>query len=249
MWWNWRRWFERTITSTLSLSTWRRTSTSWWRTGKERSGRGPLGETSFNQHKWNWLISAELETPQSPLYAHGNFHRLFSVCRRKYFPESVIRNISFQILQGLSFIHKHGRCASARDWTCSARFRHLEGLDWTFKVVWILQRACKRPQIHCMQSLGWGKCRSASEWFWFPARLFTSSHLEQNAFSTFLNCLISSLCTLCLHFLPSFLSLSCAHRENKMFSENEIRNITFQVLSGLVFVHKHGKNEASLLAV
>ncbi|XP_070709213.1 serine/threonine-protein kinase MAK isoform X2 [Pempheris klunzingeri] len=29
-------------------------------------------------------------------------------------------------------------------------------------------------------------------------------------------------------------------RENKMFTENEIRNIMFQVLSGLVFVHKHG---------
>ncbi|XP_030612810.1 serine/threonine-protein kinase MAK isoform X6 [Archocentrus centrarchus] len=29
-------------------------------------------------------------------------------------------------------------------------------------------------------------------------------------------------------------------RENKMFSENEIRNILFQVLSGLAFVHKHG---------
>ncbi|XP_024135749.1 serine/threonine-protein kinase MAK isoform X5 [Oryzias melastigma] len=29
-------------------------------------------------------------------------------------------------------------------------------------------------------------------------------------------------------------------RENKMFSENEIRNILFQVLSGLTFVHKHG---------
>ncbi|KAM4689784.1 serine/threonine-protein kinase MAK isoform 2-T2 [Discoglossus pictus] len=29
-------------------------------------------------------------------------------------------------------------------------------------------------------------------------------------------------------------------RENKMFTENEIRNITFQVLSGLAFVHKHG---------
>ncbi|RVE58913.1 hypothetical protein OJAV_G00199120 [Oryzias javanicus] len=28
--------------------------------------------------------------------------------------------------------------------------------------------------------------------------------------------------------------------ENKMFSENEIRNILFQVLSGLAFVHKHG---------
>ncbi|XP_055364140.1 serine/threonine-protein kinase MAK isoform X3 [Betta splendens] len=29
-------------------------------------------------------------------------------------------------------------------------------------------------------------------------------------------------------------------REDKMFSENEIRNIMFQVLSGLAFVHKHG---------
>ncbi|XP_041847568.1 serine/threonine-protein kinase MAK-like [Melanotaenia boesemani] len=29
-------------------------------------------------------------------------------------------------------------------------------------------------------------------------------------------------------------------REDKMFSENEIRNILFQVLSGLAFVHKHG---------
>ncbi|XP_061877207.1 serine/threonine-protein kinase MAK isoform X1 [Entelurus aequoreus] len=29
-------------------------------------------------------------------------------------------------------------------------------------------------------------------------------------------------------------------RENKMFSENEIRNIMFQVISALAFVHKHG---------
>ncbi|XP_035270091.1 serine/threonine-protein kinase MAK isoform X3 [Anguilla anguilla] len=29
-------------------------------------------------------------------------------------------------------------------------------------------------------------------------------------------------------------------RENKLFSEHEIRNIMFQVLSGLAFVHKHG---------
>ncbi|KAL3988790.1 hypothetical protein ACER0C_013108 [Sarotherodon galilaeus] len=29
-------------------------------------------------------------------------------------------------------------------------------------------------------------------------------------------------------------------REDKLFSENEIRNILFQVLSGLAFVHKHG---------
>ncbi|XP_069469534.1 serine/threonine-protein kinase MAK isoform X3 [Ambystoma mexicanum] len=29
-------------------------------------------------------------------------------------------------------------------------------------------------------------------------------------------------------------------RENKMFTENEIRNMMFQVLSGLAFVHKHG---------
>lgn len=40
-WWNWRRWSERTITSTSSLSTWRRTSTSWWRTGETRIGRVP----------------------------------------------------------------------------------------------------------------------------------------------------------------------------------------------------------------
>lgn len=33
----------------------------------------------------------------------------FYVYRKRFFPESVIRNISFQILQGLSFIHKHGR--------------------------------------------------------------------------------------------------------------------------------------------
>lgn len=56
----------------------------------------------------------------------------------------------------------------------------------------------------------------------------------------------------CLHygffFIPSFfLFLSfvfypfAAAREDKMFSENEIRNILFQVLSGLAFVHKHGK--------
>lgn len=31
------------------------------------------------------------------------------ISRNKLFPESVIRNITFQILQGLSFIHKHGR--------------------------------------------------------------------------------------------------------------------------------------------
>lgn len=36
-------------------------------------------------------------------------------------------------------------------------------------------------------------------------------------------------------------------RENKMFTENEIRNILFQVLSGLAFVHKHGKMSALLL--
>lgn len=30
-------------------------------------------------------------------------------CRNKLFPESVVRNMTFQILQGLSFIHKHGR--------------------------------------------------------------------------------------------------------------------------------------------
>lgn len=45
--------------------------------------------------------------------------------------------------------------------------------------------------------------------------------------------------------LPSFLSPYSVARENKMFSENEIRNIIFQVLTGLVFVHKHGKQHLS----
>ena len=38
--------------------------------------------------------------------------RLFSSSapyRNKLFPESAIRNIMYQILQGLAFIHKHGR--------------------------------------------------------------------------------------------------------------------------------------------
>lgn len=31
-----------------------------------------------------------------------------SCCRTRLFPESAVRNIMFQILQGLAFIHKHG---------------------------------------------------------------------------------------------------------------------------------------------
>lgn len=31
-----------------------------------------------------------------------------SWCRARLFPESAVRNIMFQILQGLAFIHKHG---------------------------------------------------------------------------------------------------------------------------------------------
>ncbi|XP_077480423.1 serine/threonine-protein kinase MAK isoform X4 [Stigmatopora argus] len=40
-------------------------------------------------------------------YMKENLYQLMKD-RRKLFPESVIRNIIFQILQGLSFIHKHG---------------------------------------------------------------------------------------------------------------------------------------------
>lgn len=56
--------------------------------------------------------------------------------------------------------------------------------------------------------------------------------------------------SLCSIFPPSFPSLFClcfVPRENKMFSENEIRNIMFQVLTGLVFVHKHGKKLPSYI--
>lgn len=41
-------------------------------------------------------------------YMKENLYQLMKD-RTKLFPESVVRNISFQILQGLSFIHKHGR--------------------------------------------------------------------------------------------------------------------------------------------
>lgn len=44
-----------------------------------------------------------------------------------------------------------------------------------------------------------------------------------------------------LSLLSFVLSHFAAAREDQMFSENEIRNILFQVLSGLAFVHKHGK--------
>ncbi|CAF94418.1 unnamed protein product [Tetraodon nigroviridis] len=40
-------------------------------------------------------------------YMKENLYQLMKD-RKKLFPESVSRNISFQILQGLSFIHKHG---------------------------------------------------------------------------------------------------------------------------------------------
>ncbi|KAM9436205.1 serine/threonine-protein kinase MAK isoform 5-T5 [Clarias gariepinus] len=40
-------------------------------------------------------------------YMKENLYQLMKN-RNKLFPESVIRNITFQILQGLSFIHKHG---------------------------------------------------------------------------------------------------------------------------------------------
>lgn len=64
-------------------------------------------------------------------YFQAQFHpgSINFVYRKKLFPESVTRNISFQILQGLSFIHKHGRCnvfplchAIAKKWSNTARF-------------------------------------------------------------------------------------------------------------------------------
>lgn len=71
-----------------------------------------------------------------------------------------------------------------------------------------------------------------------------SAHPEQMHFSRFL--LVQFRFSAPLFLSLSFLSLRFAARENKMFSENEIRNITFQVLSGLVFVHKHGKRLPSI---
>ena len=36
------------------------------------------------------------------------FDLISSFARARLFPESAVRNIMFQILQGLTFIHKHG---------------------------------------------------------------------------------------------------------------------------------------------
>ena len=33
----------------------------------------------------------------------------FFICRDKIFPESSVRNIIYQVLQGLAFMHKHGK--------------------------------------------------------------------------------------------------------------------------------------------
>lgn len=55
-----------------------------------------------------------------------NFNCLFF--RDKLIPESMIRNIIYQVLQGLAFIHKHGKfvtlctCACL---VCSALVHHI----------------------------------------------------------------------------------------------------------------------------
>lgn len=39
----------------------------------------------------------------------GNLHlNIINVCREKLFPEPVIRNMIYQVLQGLAFMHRHG---------------------------------------------------------------------------------------------------------------------------------------------
>lgn len=53
-------------------------------------------------------VAAYFCTPP-PLCFYNRMCQIYAY-RKKLFPESVIRNISYQILQGLSFIHKHGRC-------------------------------------------------------------------------------------------------------------------------------------------
>lgn len=75
-----------------------------------------------------------------------------------------------------------------------------------------------------------------------------STHPERMSSPGLLLILTAFLSFLFYLSFPPFLSLlRSAARENKMFSENEIRNILFQVLSGLVFVHKHGKRLYSII--
>lgn len=60
--------------------------------------RGSKGEWTFLFVLVSWLVSGS-----TWLCICSFLHR------NKLFPESVIRNIMYQILQGLAFIHKHGR--------------------------------------------------------------------------------------------------------------------------------------------
>lgn len=48
-------------------------------------------------------------TKNSVVFFFNHAKLLIFLHRNKLFPESVIRNMMYQILQGLAFIHKHGR--------------------------------------------------------------------------------------------------------------------------------------------
>ena len=65
------------------------------------------------------------------------------------------------------------------------------------------------------------------------------------SFSVGEDTVFSALFSLSVYPLLSFLLLSVV-REDRMFSENEIRNIIFQVLTGLAFVHKTWYESSSL---
>lgn len=79
MWWSWRRSSEKMIICILSLSTWRKTSTSSWRTGKKK---GEKKETKvvcssdvFATCKklavcYNFKMSASCQAPSAPSPPH-----------------------------------------------------------------------------------------------------------------------------------------------------------------------------------
>lgn len=131
-WWDWEKSSERMTTSTLSLSIWKKTSISSWKKGKNTpdthllTGLTPAVYTML----FLWCHSAVCVCVFIFFYHHWECENYLGqiesscvglhFCRNKLFPESVVRNMTFQILQGLSFIHEHGRWTQTeeKNWLC-----------------------------------------------------------------------------------------------------------------------------------
>ena len=78
--------------------------------------------------------------------------RSINFCSDRYFPESVIRNIIYQILQGLAFMHRNGRqnCGRTKKNVRSAFANLPLAFSQAFSVLspfYVARASPKRPEI------------------------------------------------------------------------------------------------------